>query len=160
MPTAECEEAMDNNVMDYNAMDSSTSQLMKELRFTRIICIISSVLTFCLLVGGGFLFGKVQKLAEICEPAIEKISDVDVESLNETLDNVNASLESVDWEQVADVLGELDVDALNSAIEGLDTEELTEALQNLNDTVDKIKEVSDKMSSFGSMFGGIFNQGQ
>ncbi|MDE6014286.1 MAG: hypothetical protein K2H41_01105 [Acetatifactor sp.] len=151
---------MDNNVMDYNAMDSSTSQLMKELRFTRIICIISSVLTFCLLVGGVFLFGKVQKLAEICEPAIEKISDVDVESLNETLDNVNASLESVDWEQVADVLGELDVDALNSAVEGLDTEELTEALQNLNDTVDKIKEVSEKMSSFGSMFGGIFNQGQ
>ena len=149
---------MDNNVMDYNAMDSSTSQLMKELRFTRIICIISSVLTFCLLIGGVFLFGKVQKLAEICEPAIEKISDVDVESLNETLDNVNASLESVDWEQVADVLGELDVDALNSAVEGLDTEELTEALQNLNDTVDKIKEVSEKMSSFGSMFGGIFNQ--
>ncbi len=150
---------MDNNVMDYNAMDSSTSQLMKELRFTRIICIISSVLTFCLLVGGVFLFGEVQKLAEICEPAIEKLSDVDVESLNETLDNVNASLESVDWEQVADVLGELDVDALNSAIEDLDTEELTEALQNLNDTVDKIKEVSEKMSSFGSMFGGIFNQG-
>lgn len=151
---------MENNVMDNNAMDFSTSQLMKELRFTRIVCIISSVLTFCLLVGGAFLYGKVQKLAEICEPAIEKMSDVDVESLNETLDNVNASLESMDWERVADVLDELDVDALNSVIEGLDTEELTEALQNLNAIVEKIKELNEKVSSFGSMFGGIFNQGR
>lgn len=144
--------------MDNNVMDLSTSQLMKELRFTRIICIISSVLTFCLLVGGVFLYGKVQELAEICEPVIEKISDVDVDSLNETLDNVNASLESMDWERVADVLDDLDVDALNSVIEGLDTEELTEALQNLNAVVEKIKELNDKVSSFGSMFSGIFNR--
>lgn len=164
MPAAESEEEMDSSVMgsnrmDNNAMDSGVSQLMKELRFTRIICMISSVLTLCLLIGGIFLFGKVQELAEICEPVVEKVADVDVESLNETLDHVNASLESVDWEQVADALGELDVEALNSAIEGLDTEELTESLQNLNDAVEKMKELNERMSSFASMFGGIFNQG-
>lgn len=139
--------------MDNQAMCTNTDQLMRELKFTRIICMISSVLTLCLLVGGVFLFGKVQKLAEVCEPAVEKISDVDVQSFNETLHNVNASLESVDWENVADTLGELDVEALNSAIEGLDTEALSESLQNLNDAMEKMRELSDKMSSLASIFG-------
>lgn len=145
----------ENHTMDFDA-----GRLMKELKITQLICLISSALTLCLLVGGVLLFGRVQKMAEICEPAIAKIADVDVESLNETLDNVNTSLESVDWELVADALGELDVEALNSAIEGLDTEELTESLQNLNDAAAKIKEISERLSSFASGFGGLFNQGQ
>lgn len=150
-------QAVDSRVMDDSGMESGVGQLMKELKFTRIICMISSALTLCLLIGGVFLFVQVQRLAAVCEPAIEKISDVDVESLNETLDHVNASLESVDWEQVADALGELDVEALNSAIDGLDTEALTESLQNLNEVMEKMRELNDKMNSFASMFGGIFN---
>ncbi len=150
---------MGDQAMDNKEKEPGVGQLMKELRFTRIICMISSVLTLCLLLGGIFLFDRVQKLAAVCEPAIEKISDVDVQSLNETLYHVNVSLKSVDWEQVADALGELDVEALNSAIEGLDTQELTESLQNLNEAVDKLRELNEKMSAFSSMFGGIFNQG-
>lgn len=141
--------------MENITTDSVTRQLMKELKFTRIICMISSTLTLCLLVGGVLLFGRVQKLAEICEPVVEKVSELDVESLNRTMDNINASLEEVDWQQVADALGELDVEALNSAIEGLDTEELTESLRNLNDVVDKVRELNEKMNS---LFGGIFSK--
>jgi len=136
--------------------DSNTRQLMRELKFTRIICMISSVLTICLLAGGVLLFGKVRELIKICEPVVEKVSELDVESLNDTLAHINASLETVDWEQVADALGELDVEALNSAIEGLDTEELTESLKNLNDAAEKVREASEKMSSLTSWVGGIF----
>lgn len=148
--------------MENNVTDPVTRQLMKELKFTRIICMISSALTLCLLAGGVLLFGRVQKLAEICEPVVEKVSELDVESLNSTMDNINASLEEVDWQQVADALGELDVEALNSAIEGLDTEELTESLRNLNDAVDKVRELNDKLSekmnSLSSLFGGMFDR--
>ncbi len=146
--------------MDNITTDQVTQKLMKELKFTRIICMISSILTLCLLAGGILLFGKVQELAEICRPVVEKVSELDVKSLNDTMDNINASLETVDWEQVADALGELDVEALNSAIEGLDTEELTKSLKNLNDAVDKVQEISEMMSEkvnkLTSWTGGIF----
>ena len=141
---------MNNNITDPNAR-----QLIKELRITRIACIISSVLTLCLLVGGVFLYGRVLRIAEICEPVVKKVAALDVDSLNRTMDNVNASMEEVDWEQMAAVLEELDVEALNSAIEGLDTTELTQSLKNLNDAVEKIRELGEKLSSFTSLFGGL-----
>lgn len=146
--------------MENSTVDISTQQLRKELRFTRIVCMVTSVLTIFLLAGGILLFGRVQELAAICEPVAEKVSELDVESLNDTLAHVNAALETVDWEQVADALGELDVDAINSAIEGLDTEELSKSLKNLNDAVEKIQEVSEKMNegmnNVTSWVGGMF----
>ena len=47
-------------------------------------------------------------------------------------------------------LDELDIDALNSAIEGLDTTELSEALGNLNDAVASLQRVE---ASIGAVFG-------
>ena len=146
--------------MDNMAADSVTGQLIKELKFTRVICMISSLLTICLLAGGILLFGKVRELAGICEPVVEKVLQLDVESLNDTMGHINTSLETVDWEQVAEAMGKLDVDALNSAIEGLDTKELTESLKNLNDAVAKLRELSkllsEKMNSLSALFGGFF----
>lgn len=146
--------------MENSTVDISTQQLRKELKFTRIVCMVTSVLTIFLLAGGILLLGRVQELAAICEPVAEKVSELDVESLNGTLAHVNATLETVDWEQVADALGELDVDAINSAIEGLDTEELSRSLKNLNDAVEKIQEVSEKMNegmnNVTSWVGGMF----
>lgn len=156
--------------MENITMDSTTHQLMKELKITRIICMISSALTLCLLAGGILLFGRVRELAEVCEPVVEKVSKLDVESLNDTLAHINDSLETVDWEQVADALGELDVeainsvierldvDAINSAIEGLDTEELTQSMKNLNDAVEKIREISEKMGEVASRVSSFFNR--
>lgn len=138
--------------------DAGTRQLLRELKFTRMICVVSSLLTLCLLAGGVFLFGRVRELAQMCEPMVEKVSELDVESLNGALNHVNASLEQVDWEEVADTLGKLDVDALNSALEGLDTRELSESLRNLNDAVETIRQLGEKMSSLVSSFGELFGK--
>ncbi|MCM1541316.1 MAG: hypothetical protein NC121_08645 [Blautia sp.] len=152
---------MENNTTD--------SKLMRELKFTRVICMISSVLTLCLLAGGILLSARVRELGEACAPVVEKVSQLDVESLNATLVHVNDTLETVDWNRVAESLGELDVealnstierldvDAINSAIEGLDTAELTQALKTLNDAVEKIRELSDKLGEAVSWLGGLFH---
>ncbi len=156
--------------MENIATDPVVHQLMKQLKFTQIICVISSILTLCLLAGGIFLFCRVRGLAQSCEPVVEKVAKLDVESLNETLTYINTSLETVDWEQVARSLSQLDVeainsamekldvDAINSAIEGLDTEELTQSLKNLNEAVEKIREISEKMGGMASRVGGFFSR--
>ncbi len=142
--------------MNNKSTDPTFGRMIKELRLTQIICMISSLLTLCLLLGGILLYGKVQELKQVCEPAAEKLAAVDMESFNGALGNLNAALESADWDRVAEALGELDVESINSAIEGLDTEELTEGIKNLNDAVEKIREFSEMVSGLSSRLGGMF----
>ena len=125
-------------------------KLAKELRATRIFCIISSLLTVCLLAGGFFVWNKVQPVISVLQeakPVMEQLSELDVEEMNRTLEQVNVTLESVDWQQVSEALGELDVDAINEAVEGLDTEELTKAVENLNKVVSVLEKWGNKWSS-------------
>lgn len=134
-----------------------TKKLHKELIFTRIMCMISSILTILLLVGGAYLFGQVRVVLEEVQPVLEQVEAVDVDNVNEALMQLRISLENVDLEQVVETmdqaveaLNEIDIDALNSAISGLDTEELSETLANLNDAVETLQEVED---SIHSVFG-------
>ncbi len=127
-------------------------QLTRELRITRIFCIISSTLTFCVLLGGFLVWMMLQPVVSIvqqAQPVMEQMVALDVEEINHTLEQVNITLESVDWQQVSDALAELDVEAINSAIEGLDTEELTKAIENLNKT-------ASLFESWGSKWSSIF----
>ena len=110
--------------MDTKEWDTNMAQLKRELRLTRIFCGISSMLTICVLLGGILLFKEVQPVFEFmqqAQPVMEQLSQLNVDEINLTLEQVNATLGNVDWEQVAESMNELDVDAINEAIEGLDT---------------------------------------
>lgn len=136
---------------------SDMSKLLRELRFTRIVSIISSLLAVLLLVWGGYLVYTVKSIMREAEPAMEKIAEVDVESLNASLEHVNETLETVDLESVAQAIDELDVEGLNAAIESLDMEELTKALKNLNDAADVFKQISQTLSQTLSPLTSLFN---
>lgn len=142
-------------------MDKAAEQMIKKLRrelvFTRIMCMVTSVLTILLLAGGAYALKQVQLVVEQAQPVMEQVAAVDVENVNETLRQVKVSLENVDLADVADTLkqavdtlNEVDIEALNSAIEGLDTEELSKTLANLNDAVASLQKMED---SLNSLFG-------
>lgn len=137
--------------------DNLIKKLRRELLVTRIMCGVTSALTILLLAGGGYLFGQMRRVVEQVQPVIEQAKAVDVENMNETLRQVRTSLENIELEEVVatlkqavDTLDTVDIDALNSAIEGLNTEELSKALANLNDAVDSLRKVEQ---SLGSVFG-------
>lgn len=127
-------------------------KLFRELKTTRIFCLVTSLLTVLLLAGGGILYLKLQGMVEKVEPVIEQVSRVDMEAFNGTLQQLEENLGKVDWEQVSDTLGRLDVDALNTAIENLDTQELSTSLANLNKAVEAIQEAREAIQSFLSVF--------
>jgi len=137
--------------MDNMQQDNVIKQLRRELLLTRIFCMVSSVLTLGLLIGGFLFFQEVKGVIAEVEPVVEQLAAVDIAAVNETMNNVNASLESVDWEQMSETLGELDAEALNEAVKNLDTEELSTALENMNDAVESMQKLSD---SIKSIFGG------
>lgn len=122
----------------------------RELAITRLICIVTSVLILCLLVGGVYVLRQVR-------PILEQAAAVDIENVNETLRQVKSSLENVDlkqaadtMQQVADTMQSVDLEAWNNAIDGLDTAELSKTLTNLNDAVESLRRIE---ASINSVFG-------
>lgn len=127
-------------------------KLFWELRFTRTVSIISSLLAVLLLIGGGWLIYTIKGIERETAPVMEKIAEVDIENLNATLKQVNETLESVDLEPVVQAIEELDVEGFNAAIDSLDMEELTKALKNLNDAADIFRQISQSLSPLTSLF--------
>ena len=128
------------------------SKLFRELRLTRIVSIISSLLALSLLILGGYFAYTVKDALKEAEPVMEKIAEMDVESLNATLEHINETLETVDLEPIVQAIEELDVEGLNSAIDSLDMVELSKALRNLNDAADIMKKIGESLSPLTSIF--------
>ncbi len=166
--------------MENHVSERELARLRKELRATRVFCILSSLLTGALLAGAVFLFGQLKPAMEMIQevrPAVEELARLDVSSVNLTLEQMNATLSSVNWQQVSDAIGsvdwqqvsdaigsvdwqqvsdsltQLDVEAINEAIGGLDTEEISEAIENMNDAAAAIEGMKEKLSSFSGLFG-------
>lgn len=73
--------------------NSLIKHLHKELRFTRFFCIISSLLTVFLIVGCIFVVYSIQPLFAFIndlQPVLTKLSQLDVDALNSTLQNLDA----------------------------------------------------------------------
>lgn len=154
--------------MEKQMPENSLEQLRKELRITRVVCIVSSVLTSALLLGGILLYGQMRPVLEMTKetgPIIEELAELDIESVNMTLEQVGNTLgsvdwkevsnaiESVDWQQVSDTIGELDVEAFNNAVEDLDTKEFSKAIERLNKVIDVLEGWGDKLGSIKGIFG-------
>lgn len=101
-------------------------KLRKELRMTRIFNSITSVLLICVLIGGFIIFSKMQDYMDTAMQLVEELSAQ---------------------------LKQLDMDALNEAIAGLNTEELSKALENLNDAAETLENFSGSIKDFFSKFG-------
>lgn len=136
------------------ARSSHPDQLSRELKTTRIFCLITSLMTAFLLAGGVFLYIQTKELiSEKLAPLAQQAAHVDVDALNDAIRQIDATLESVNWEQVSNTLGKLDVDALNDAIDHLDTRELSRTLANLNAAVDTLQKAKEALDSLLTRLG-------
>ena len=128
------------------------SRLFRELRLTRAVSIISSLLAVLLLIWGGWLVYTIKDFEREAEPALEKLAEVDMDNLNTTLKHVNETLESADMESLVQAIEKLDVEGFNAAIDNLDMEELSKTLKNLNDAADIFRQITQSLSPLTSLF--------
>lgn len=133
--------------------DKIVESLRRELRMTRIINGIVSILLVCVLLGGVLFYAKAQKYAEQVRPLTEKLAMVDYEVLNETMSSLNTSLNEIDWSVLSEGLSEVDWKQLSEDLEAIDWEKLSATLKNLNNTADAMKNFSDSLRAFFAKLG-------
>ncbi|MCD8096964.1 MAG: hypothetical protein LUE31_02800 [Lachnospiraceae bacterium] len=135
--------------MEDNELEKQLKKLRRDLRVNRIISIVSVLLTVCLL-------GALVWVAGTLEPVVEQVSQLDIDTVNSTLTEAESvlteiSASDIDWEQLSGTIAGLDVDTLNETMRALDMEQLTEAIENLNEASEAIQELADSLNS--SLFG-------
>ncbi|MCC8162584.1 MAG: hypothetical protein LIO86_05310 [Lachnospiraceae bacterium] len=135
--------------MDDNELEKQLKKLRRDLKVNRIISIVSVLLTVCLL-------GALVWAAGTLEPVVEQVSQLDIDTVNNTLTEAESvlteiSASDIDWEQLSGTIAGLDVDTLNETMRALDMEQLTEAIENLNEASEAIQELADSLNS--SLFG-------
>lgn len=133
--------------------NSAIEALRKELRLTRIFSAVTSLLIIAMLAGGFMVCSEVKTYVDEVWPLVEQLSTVDFAAISSTMETLEQTVGTVDWEYMSKQLGALNVDAINEAIEGLDTEELTKALANINEAAETLQKLSDGMKAFASKFG-------
>ena len=86
-----------------------------------------------------------------------KLDSLDMAAINEKLDSldmaaINEKLDSLDLEELSAKIYALDVDKINATIGGIDTELLGSTLANLNEAVDTVKDISEKLQQVALIF--------
>lgn len=131
-------------------------EIKKELRLTRFFCIVSSLLTLCLLAAIGLLALKLRPVylfIEEAKPALQQVSELDIDTMNRVLQDVEIAVGQVDWNELADSLEQLNIEEINKSLQSLDMEEFSAALEHINKAADTLEGLSEKFSSFSSLFG-------
>ena len=147
---------MSNSQEKGNYMQTESSAidaLRRELRVTRIFSAVTSLLIIAVLVGGFLVWSEVTTYVDEVWPLVEQLSTMDFAAISSTMEKLDQTVGTVDWENMSKQLGALNVDAINEAIDGLDTEELTKALANINEAAETLQKLSDGMKAFASKFG-------
>ncbi|MCD7750182.1 MAG: hypothetical protein LUI10_00305 [Lachnospiraceae bacterium] len=142
-------------------MNNDTTEMIenlrRELRLTRIITIVSILLTLCM---AGLVIYFQHTVQTAVEPLTEQMAEMDMDTLNSIMEDMEVMTgelaeADIDWEKLSDTVNSLDVEAFNEAIAGLNTEEFSEAIENLNDAIEALQNLGSSASSLTDwLFGG------
>ena len=142
-------------------MNNDTTEMIenlrRELRLTRIITIVSILLTLCM---AGLVIYFQHTVRTAVEPLTEQMAQMDMDTLNSIMEDMEVMTgelaeADIDWEKLSDTVNSLDVEALNEAIAGLNTEEFSETIGHLNDAIEALQNLGSSASSLTDwLFGG------
>ncbi|MBR6328089.1 MAG: hypothetical protein IKR68_00405 [Lachnospiraceae bacterium] len=135
-------------------------KLEKSLKFTRTCCIISSFITFLLLIAFIVLLSKINPVLDFVDtlgPVVDNVAGIDVQSANGALEIFNREAVKIDWAELSEIINELDVDAINEAVRKLDVDSLNETLSSidveaLNASLKNLNEAAETLKKIGTIF--------
>lgn len=138
-------------------MEEMYKKLRKDMLVNRIISIVTLVFTTVILVLAIVAFVELKQFLDEVEPVVEELSKIDIEALNESLNHFNDIIETFNVDDFMDTMNSIDFEGINEVLEGLDVNELTETLENINEGADRLDEISEWFENSPLNIFGIGN---
>ncbi|SDJ09837.1 hypothetical protein SAMN04487760_102218 [Lachnospiraceae bacterium G41] len=138
-------------------MDEKDSKRLKSIYVGQIIDRVILILVFFLLIGnlvGTIYLGvQIKNFANMLEPALEVLNDIDVEGLNKTISTLNNAVDVFKINETLDAIAKLDFDGFSKVLNGIDVDKLNTTLEKIDDAAQFMKRIGDGMNNFLNQFG-------
>lgn len=137
-------------------MDETTKKLNSIYRgqiANRILLIIVMLLLIGNLTGTIILGVQFKKFTVMLEPAVEVISQLDVEALNNTLVTLSSAIDVFKINDALDTISKIDFEGFSDVISGIDVDKLNSTLEKIDEATKFMKRIGDGMNSFLNQFG-------
>ena len=138
-------------------MNEKDSKRLKSIFIGQIIDRVILILVFFLLIGnlvGTIYLGiQIKNFANMLEPALEVINEIDVEGLNKTISTLNNVVDVFKINETLDAIGKLDFDGFSKVLNGIDVDKLNSTLEKIDDATQFMKRIGDGMNTFLNQFG-------
>ena len=138
-------------------MNEKDSKRLKSIFIGQIIDRVILILVFFLLIGnlvGTIYLGiQIKNFANMLEPALEVINEIDVEGLNKTISTLNNVVDVFKINETLEAINKLDFDGFSKVINGIDVDKLNTTLEKIDDATQFMKRIGDGMNNFLNQFG-------
>lgn len=139
-------------------MDERTEALLKKINrgilVNRIFLVLTMLIASAALVFSIITNIKFDTFIEQVTPAIENLTNIDIDGLNDTLHTVNKLVDTFKIDETLEMLSKIDFNAFNNVVSNIDVNELNTTLDHMNESYVAIKEVTEKLKPLLSFFGG------
>ena len=119
----------------------------------RVILITVLVLLIANFVTTLYVGIQIRNFAGMLEPALEVLSEIDVEGLNKTVNTLNNAVDVFKINEALDAIGKLDFDGFSRVLNGIDVDKLNSTLEKIDDAAQFMKRIGDGMNNFLNQFG-------
>ena len=138
-------------------MDEKDKKRLKSIYVGQIIDRIILILVFFFLMlnlGASIFMGlQIRKFTKTIEPAVEALSEIDVEQLNNALTTINTAVDVLKVDEALETLSKVDFDGLSNVISGIDVDKLNSTLTKIDEATTFMKKIGDGMNKFLNQFG-------
>ena len=122
-------------------------ELKKMLCVNRILSLVSIVCSVTLVVVLLIGIGRINAFTREVQVVSDKVSEIDVQQINSAIENFNATVDQIDFAYINDSFKEVDMKAIGEIVRTIDAAELEETLENINDVSEKLKKLSEKITN-------------
>ncbi len=127
--------------------------LEKQMRLTRIFCILSVSASVLLLLVMFLIFLRLKPLFAVLEDVSASIGQISQSLEQLDLEAINDMMSELDVEGINETIASLDVEGINEVVASVDTKQLSDILDHLSKVTETLQGISEKFKAIPSAFG-------
>lgn len=136
---------------------NDNEKLLKSLRrgqiANRILLIVILVFLLANFIVTSVIGVQIRSFVKMMEPAVEALTAIDVEGLNDALYTLNTAVDVFKVNEALETLNSIDFDGLGKVISGIDVDKLNNTLTRLDEASQFMQKIGDGMKQFLNQFG-------